>query len=159
MEAARAGPGYRHRHAEVTWTPQDDAILKQLIDKYPSNWILVAEAFNTTRGTISTDKRTPSECLERWRVRLLGAATPAEEDVRAVPQTPTTQMTTRGTKRSLSITTPTSASSSAPITQGEPRKRRRHNLIHEAVRKANKKKEQLQKQQGMSNIPMSSVMW
>lgn len=91
-------------------------------------------------------------------MRLLGAANLAEEDVRAVPQTPTTQMTTRGTKRSLSITTPTSASSSAPNVQGEPRKRRRHNLIHEAIRKANKKKEQLQKQQGTSDFAGSFVV-
>ncbi|KAJ3492382.1 hypothetical protein NLI96_g48 [Meripilus lineatus] len=69
--------------------------------------------------------------------------------MRAPPQTPTTQMTTRGTKRSLSISTPTSSTASAPAVQGEPRKRRRHNLINEAIRKANKKKEQAQKLQGM----------
>ena len=151
LEVARQGTGYRHRHAEVTWTTQDDAILKQLVDKYPNNWTLVAEAFNTARGTISTDKRTSSECQERWRTRLVGNAAIAEEDVRAPPQTPTTQMTTRGTKRSMSVSTPVSATSSASALQGEPRKRRRHNLIHEAIRKATKKRDQAQKIQGASD--------
>ena len=151
LEVARQGAGYRHRHAEVTWTTQDDAILKQLVDKYPNNWTLVAEAFNTARGTISTDKRTSSECQERWRTRLVGNAAIAEEDVRAPPQTPTTQMTTRGTKRSMSVSTPVSATSSASALQGEPRKRRRHNLIHEAIRKATKKRDQAQKIQGASD--------
>lgn len=149
MEVQRQGAGYRHRHAEITWTTQDDAILKQLVDKYPNNWHLVAEAFNTTRSTISTDKRTYLDCQERWRTRIVGNGTPGEDDMRAPPQTPTTQMTTRGTKRSLSISTPTSSTASAPAVQGEPRKRRRHNLINEAIRKANKKKEQAQKLQGM----------
>lgn len=150
MDGGRGTPtatSSRLRALEHAWTPEDDALLKKVVDKYPGNWILIADAFNSLRITIPVDKRSPLDCQERWRVRFGGAA-PPEEDSRP-PPTPTTQMTTRGTKRSLSTSISAAASSStAGASQAESRKRRRHNLMHDAIRKAVKKREATQKASG-----------
>ena len=133
------------RVGDYSWTSQDDALLKQLAEKYPNNWLLIADAFNSMKGAISTDRRSPADCFERCRVR-----TTAGEDHRPPPQTPTTQMTTRGTKRSMSMSTSASGmGTSGGLQSGEPKKRRRHTLMHDAIRKATKKKEALAKQNGV----------
>jgi chromatin modification-related protein VID21 len=138
----------RGKTSDLIWTPQDDATLKQLAEKYPNNWILVAEAFNTLRVSASIDKRSPLDCYERWRTRFGGAT--AEDEHRPPPQTPTTQMTTRGTKRSMSTNVAAAASAGTPGgSQAEPKKRRRHNLMFDTIRKAAKKREAAQKANGM----------
>ncbi|OCH86567.1 hypothetical protein OBBRIDRAFT_890404 [Obba rivulosa] len=143
----------RRRVAELVWTPQEDLLLKQIVERYPHNWLLVADIFNSARVTISTDRRTAWDCYDRWISRWGGGRPSgsethafADEDARVVPPTPT-QMTTRGHKRSASISVAAgSASSTGPIPLNpEPRKRRRHNLMHDAIRKAIKKKEIAQK--------------
>jgi chromatin modification-related protein VID21 len=137
----------RGKTSDLIWTPQDDATLKQLAEKYPNNWILVAEAFNTLRVSASIDKRSPLDCYERWRTRFGGATA---EDEHRPPQTPTTQMTTRGTKRSMSTNVAAAASAGTPGgSQAEPKKRRRHNLMFDTIRKAAKKREAAQKANGM----------
>lgn len=150
IEGSRGTPtatSSRTRGHDHVWTPEDDALLKKLTDKYPGNWFLIADAFNSSRVTIPVDRRSPLDCQERWRIRFSGAP-PPEEDSRP-PPTPTTQMTTRGTKRSLSTSVNTPINGAAGSSQTEPRKRRRHNLMHEAIRKAVKKREAAQKANGM----------
>lgn len=133
--------------SDLVWSSQDDSALKQLVERYPNNWILIAESFNTLRITTPIDRRTPYDCFERWRTRF--GPPPSEEEHRPPPQTQTTQMTTRGTKRSLSM-------SVAPVAAGaagaptESKKRRRHTLMYDAIRKAAKKREQAQKANGTS---------
>ncbi|KAI0362340.1 hypothetical protein OH77DRAFT_1416587 [Trametes cingulata] len=133
----------RKRTGDLVWTPADDALLKQMVERYPSNWHLVAEAFNSSRVTISTDRRTPYDCLERWREKT-EPRLPAEEENR--PSTPTAasvHMTTRGYKRtaSQSVAAPSGSSSSGANQSNEPKKRVRHNLMHETLRKAAKRRE------------------
>lgn len=138
----------RAKTSDLVWTPQDDIALKALVDKHPTNWILVSEAFNGARVTATIDKRTPLDCYDRWRTRF----GPAEEEHRPPPQTPTTQMTTRGTKRSMSMSTSVSAAGAhgtpGGLTGSETKKRRRHNLMYETIRKAAKKREAAQKANG-----------
>lgn len=54
------------RSVLVQWDETDDALLERLILEYPSNWDLIADVFNSARGTIPTDKRTAWDCYERW---------------------------------------------------------------------------------------------
>lgn len=149
MDGGRSTPaasGSRSRAPEHSWTAEDDVLLKKFADKYPLNWMLIADALNSSRVSISIDKRTPLECQERWKVRFGGAA-PAEDDSRP-PPTPTTQRTTRGTKRSLSTSVNSSGANGSGSSHGDSKKRRRHNLMHEAIRKAVKKREAAQKASG-----------
>lgn len=134
----------RPKAAEFSWTSQDDTLLEHLAKKYPNNWFLITEAFNSLKGTSIVDRRSAADCFERFRSRH-GA--PEEDHHRPPPQTPTT-MTTRGTKRSMSMSVSASNMGGTGSSQGEPKKRRRHNLMYEAIRKATKKREALQKQAG-----------
>ncbi|RDB21560.1 Chromatin modification-related protein EAF1 [Hypsizygus marmoreus] len=132
----------RKRTADHLWTATDDALLKTYIDKYPNNWALIAECFNAVRLTISTDRRTPRDCLERWRDKWgPEARRPVESSTMAEDNVPSTsnQMTTRGVKRLASASV--SGPSPVGIAAGsEPRKRRRHHLVQETIRKAAKKR-------------------
>lgn len=134
---------HKPRSGDFTWTSQDDALLKQMVEKYANNWFLISDAFNSLKGTISTDRRSPADCFERYRGR-----NPTEDDHRPPPQTPTTQMTTRGTKRSMSLVSTSAVAISAlgGLHSGEPKRRRRHNLMYDSIRKATKKREAAQKQ-------------
>lgn len=150
-EASRANGANRRRLPDHTWTPQDDTVLKQLVERYPNNWVLIAEAFNTARVTIPTEKRTWMECRDRYVARFM---TPGGggEDPHAAVQSPTVTMATRGTKRASSAATP------APGPNPTDYKRRRHNLMHETIRKAVKKREQAQKAQGTVVITMLKAL-
>lgn len=134
---------YKPRTADIIWTPQEDAVLKQLVDKWSNNWSLIADSFNSSRTLMASERRSAMECFERWRTRLNGSS--GEDDNRP-PPTPTTQMTTRGTKRSLSMSV--STSNTGAYYGGEPRKRRRHTVMYDTIRKAAKKKEAAQKANG-----------
>ena len=132
----------RKRGADHLWSPSDDGLLKSFIDKYPNNWTLISECFNSFRPTISIDRRTPRDCLERWKekwgseIRQRPSDSPmVTED--AMPAS--SQMTTRGVKRlaSGSISSP---SITGMVPGSEPRKRRRHMLVQESIRKAAKKR-------------------
>lgn len=146
----------RRRPSNHIWTIEDDTILKNLVDKYPSNWALVAECFNASRITISTDKRTPWDVFERWKSRLApfdprlaqgiegnhGLDSPASSDAPLpVHPTPSTgQMTTRGIKRMASASL-SAANAGPPSAVTESRKRLKHSLVQETIRKAAKKRE------------------
>lgn len=152
--AAMKGGDPRRKSSDYMWSPNDDALLKSCIDKYPYNWYLIAECFNASRVTISTDKRSPRDCLERWREkwgsehRLRQAeanATPMEGN--ASPSTSQNQMTTRGIKRQAGASVASPNGIAAP--GAEPRKRRRHLLVQDTIRKYTKKRiETLQKANG-----------
>lgn len=139
------------KRTEHLWTASDDALLKTYIDKYPNNWGLIAECFNASRLTISTDKRTPRDCLERWSNKWGPESRRPADSPAMVEDTPPatpSQMTTRGHKRLAS--TSVSGPSSASVASGtEPRKRRRHQLVYETIKKAVRKRaDALQKAQG-----------
>ncbi|KAF8797902.1 hypothetical protein BYT27DRAFT_7203588 [Phlegmacium glaucopus] len=135
----------RKRAADHVWSTSDDALLKSLVDKYTNNWPLIAECYNASRLTVPTDRRTPSDCLERWKGRwgserkpLAIEATQAPVDDHSVSGS-SGQMTTRGVKRLAS------ASISSPVNPGvvhssESKKRRRHILLQESMRRAAKKR-------------------
>ena len=135
---------HKSRNAELTWTPQEDALLKQLAERWPNNWTLIADTFNSSRLTLTADRRSAADCYERWRTRLVG-----EDDARETrqqAQSPTTPMTTRGTKRSLSMAMSPNVSNANH--NGESKKRRKHNVMYETMRKAAKKKEAALKANG-----------
>ncbi|KIL69632.1 hypothetical protein M378DRAFT_690339 [Amanita muscaria Koide BX008] len=142
----------RRRTSDHVWTAGDDTLLKSCIDKYPYNWYLIAECFNASRVTISTDKRSARDCLDRWREKWgsewkLRQQDPNATLVEGTPQSSSSQnqINTRGVKRmaSVSISSPTTSFSA---TGPEPRKRRRHMLMQETIRKYAKKRiETLQK--------------
>ena len=140
--------------ADALWTNQDDLLLKRLVEKYPKNWGLVADLFNSSRSAIVMEKRADWECKERYRSRWLGKErnekdfAPSAQDgpssstsARPLPS----QITTRKRMASVSSSVNTSV---APATNFEPRKRRRHILMFETLRKVAKKREAAQKAAG-----------
>lgn len=142
----------RRRNADHLWSTADDILLKSFIDKYPNNWALIAECFNASRHAISTDIRTPRDCLERWKDKCGPEfRRPVDNSATMEDTSPSisSQMTTRGIKRLAGVGVSGSAAIGMPP-GNEPRKRRRHILIQETIRKAGKKRaETLQKQIGV----------
>jgi len=145
----------RKRGADHSWSATDDILLKSFIDKYPNNWALISECFNASRLTISIDKRTPRDCLERWKEKWGSEIRqrPTENSMLADDVVPAaSQMTTRGVKRLASASVST-ASTMGVVPGSELRKRRRHMLVQESVRKAAKKRaESAQKALGMETF-------
>lgn len=147
----------RKRNAEhgdaIAWAPAEDASLKQAVERYPYNWHLIADAFNSLRVTISTDKRSPWECLERWKEKFSAAAR-ADATEESAPSTSSasasaSHMTTRGLKRSANQSVTMSGNGGASgATQGESRKRRRHSAMHDTIKRTAKRREQTQKSNG-----------
>lgn len=154
-------PKDNKKRLDHAWSPSEDALLKSFVEKYPSNWTLVADSFNSARVAISIDKRTPWECFERWNLKLSGkpsgvpgladVASPAGVDGTPPPATPVSsspqaQMTTRGVKRLANINiTHGQASGAGATVSSDTIKRRRHSLMHETIRKTAKKREATQK--------------
>ncbi|KAF5373029.1 hypothetical protein D9758_001649 [Tetrapyrgos nigripes] len=133
---------------EHQWSAHDDALLKSLVDKYLNNWELIAESFNAMTQTVQTDRRTSRDCQERWTERFgqdrrAVFETPSTVDAAPSPQTvsqsASNQITTRGVKRGASNSV---SSPSIPGLSSEPstKKRRRHTLMQDLVRKAAKKR-------------------
>jgi hypothetical protein len=50
-------------------TESDDAVLKQLVNGYSTNWAPITECFNSSRLTTPAETRTPVECAARWKER------------------------------------------------------------------------------------------
>lgn len=155
----------RRAATDALWTYQDDLLLKQLVEKYPKNWGLVADLFNSSRGAISLEKRADWECKERYRSRWLGKDRGDRDFTPMAPSTqdglssstsarpPQSQITTR--KRMASVSSTTANTTQIPGPTFEPRKRRRHVLIFETMRKCAKKREAAQKSSGMC-LPFAS---
>jgi chromatin modification-related protein VID21 len=64
--SAIAEPSSHKLRTPLTWSPEEDAVLKRLVGMYPFNWALVADSFNSEIVTIPTEKRLPYDCYERW---------------------------------------------------------------------------------------------
>ncbi|KAG2061308.1 hypothetical protein BDR06DRAFT_986313 [Suillus hirtellus] len=141
------------KRSEHLWSSDEDSLLKTHVERYPNNWLLVADSFNSSRVTISTDKRTPWECFERWSSRF-GSGHRVHPDVNSPVNTERTpppasssaqgQMTTRGVKRLASMSVTQNQSPGAGLTS-DTKKRRRHTFMYETMRKAAKKREAAQK--------------
>ena len=129
------------RIADQLWTPQDDQLLKNLVDTYGNNWHLIADCFNSMRYVVSTDIRTNWDCYYRYFA------------VNAKPQEPdpssSNQMTTR-TKRHAALGIDTSG------THADNRKRRRHLVVLDAIRRLVKKKDSVAKMLGK---PLPHYRW
>ena len=144
----------RRRVAEQIWTSSDDVLLKTLVERYPNNWPLIADAFNSSRVTVSTDLRLPWDCYERYNTRWSGHSTTFKEpmstsslgDASPVPAS-RDQMTTRGVKRLASVSAGVVPSPGGYANEPS-KKRRRHLLMSETIRKAAKKREANQKANG-----------
>ncbi len=153
----------RRRMTEVSWSPSEDSMLKKWAERYPNNWRLVADAMNSSRIRSKSDLRTPVDCLERWKVRWSGlhhrgsiasasGSIASLDDFESVPPTPasaSSQMTTRGVKRMAASASTSNANSLTINTNAnfvESRKRKRHFLISETMRRVSKKREVHMKQ-------------
>lgn len=64
------------RLERITWTPEDDALLKSICDAYPNSWALTADVFNSSRVTIKPDMRTDWDCYDRW-IKIYGGGVEA----------------------------------------------------------------------------------
>lgn len=137
----------RKHASQHIWSTIDDALLKSLVDRYPNNWLLISECFNSSRMTIKTDKRSPLDCKDRWKEKwappdLTRASRPPDAlfgvESTPPPPPPTPSVTTRGTKRMASASI---SSTTAPnlLTTG-PKSIRRTTLLQDTMRKGAKKR-------------------
>lgn len=60
-------PQSTNRKSEFAWSEEDDICLIQLIQEYHFNWDLVCDGINALRGHFTKVDRTPRECYERWK--------------------------------------------------------------------------------------------
>ncbi|GHJ89496.1 hypothetical protein NliqN6_5898 [Naganishia liquefaciens] len=58
------------RLAALVWEDQDDEVLLRAAKDYDYNWRLVADVVNSARVYVSTEKRTPWDCFDRWAVKI-----------------------------------------------------------------------------------------
>lgn len=118
-----------------TWSPDEDQLLKQLYNQFGLNWSLIADVFNSTRVTISTDVRTPWDCFQRW-VRVGNSL----EDV---PQGGRMGTPSDAGGPSASSRRDTIPKTKKPPVQskGPTKMMLRHNMLYEAIRKTVKKRE------------------
>ncbi|KAJ9112645.1 hypothetical protein QFC19_000665 [Naganishia cerealis] len=58
------------RLAALVWEEQDDEVLLRAAKDYDYNWRLVADVVNSARVYVSTEKRTPWDCFDRWAVKI-----------------------------------------------------------------------------------------
>lgn len=112
---------------------------------YPNNWHLIADSFNSSRMSLSTDKRTAIDCFDRWNMRWGRSET--IDDPRTQVNLAPTQMTTRQKRAASHVAA--SIATNANASGGVDAKKRRHSLMHDAIRKAIKKKEAAAKQNGV----------
>ncbi|KLO14690.1 hypothetical protein SCHPADRAFT_850679 [Schizopora paradoxa] len=148
----------RRRTAEVSWSPAEENMLKKWADRYPNNWRLVADALNSSRIRSRADLRTPLECFERWKARWSALAHRGSiasasgsiaslDDLESVPPTPvssSSQMTTRGVKRMAANANFSNSGSLTVSTNAnfvESRKRKRHLLISDTMKRVSRQRE------------------
>ncbi|KZV69466.1 hypothetical protein PENSPDRAFT_735350 [Peniophora sp. CONT] len=134
------------RQIDANWTPADDELLRSLEEKYPRNWALIADAFNTARAAIAAERRADWECKERFKLKFRNRP---EDTAMEEPPTPVSatrpQVTTR--KRLASQTTRDQPTAAGVL---ESHKRKRHNYVGDAIRKATKRRDSAQKQAASS---------
>lgn len=169
-------PKDNKKRLDHAWSPLEDVLLKSFVEKYPSNWTLVTDSFNSTRVTISIDKRTPWECFERWNLKFGSkpsgisghADVTSPADGTPPPATPSTspqqvQMTTRGVKRLANINIAQGqvggVSPTGVTITSDTIKRRRHSLMYETIRKTAKKREAAQKAASSAFLLVVICLW
>jgi chromatin modification-related protein VID21 len=54
----------------LVWEEQDDEVLLRAAKDYDYNWRLIADVVNSARVYVSTEKRTPWDCFDRWAVKI-----------------------------------------------------------------------------------------
>lgn len=117
--------------AEQLWSSTDDRLLRSLVETYHNNWALIADAFNTSRISVSTDRRTAWDCYYRYTLPT------AKQD--AETPSPATNLSNRP-KRQVAMSTSEAALANAQSIL-ESKKRKRHIVMQEAVRKVAKKRD------------------
>ncbi|KIK63582.1 hypothetical protein GYMLUDRAFT_40630 [Collybiopsis luxurians FD-317 M1] len=153
------------RVVDHIWTASDDLLLKSLAEKYPNNWALISECYNASKVTVRSDWRTSKDCQERWRERWSPVATQKLLETESIsegtpPPSTGTSAGSRGVKRhassSISMASAPNISSSISTGSGsEPKKRRRHTMVQDAVRKSMKKRnEAAQKNNARKSVGM-----
>jgi chromatin modification-related protein VID21 len=133
----------RRKAVDDSWSLKDDELLKSLVEKYRTNWLLIAECFNSMRSTVpKSEKRTRWECYNRWYIKW--GRDEAEQQAAAlnVSAPVSNQVSTRGVKRQNTMTTSSGAAGAGIL---DAKKRRRHLYVQDAVRKTAKKRELVQK--------------
>jgi chromatin modification-related protein VID21 len=145
----------RKRATDHFWTSGEDILLKSLCDRYPGNWHLICDSFNSSRYQ-TIEKRSPWDCAERWKFKWghsnsLAHNQSSDMPPPASPAIDSPQITTRRRMASISSNR---APSVAPTpvstnTNDVGKKRRRHMLMYETVRKAAKKREAAARANGM----------
>ena len=168
-------PKDNKKRLDHAWNASEDALLKSLVEKYPSNWTLVADSFNSACVTISVDKRTPWECFERWNLKFGGkpgglsghadVTSPTGVDGTSPPATHSTsiqqvQMTTRGVKRLANISIGQGQVGGTGVTiSSDTIKRQSHSLMYETIRKTAKKREAAQKAANSAFLFVMIGLW
>jgi chromatin modification-related protein VID21 len=150
------------RFYETPWSDSEDRILKRIVERYPNNWALIADVFNSSRVTISTDKRTSWDCLARWDARWNdGKALAANTESGAPGASGDVEMLETASLTGSAPPTPVRGASMANgqrlqlhiLEQGaESRKRRRHIHMYDAMRKSAKMREDSMKAIGKYTI-------
>ena len=130
------------RIADQLWTPQDDHLLKNLVETYGNNWHLIAGCFNSSRYVVSTDVRTNWDCYYRFA---------AVNSKQQEPDLSSNQMTTR-MKRQAALGIDTSG------TNAENKKRRRHLVVLDSIRRLAKKKDSVAKLLGEPHSAFKMIM-
>ncbi|KAI8344610.1 hypothetical protein BC941DRAFT_13442 [Chlamydoabsidia padenii] len=121
------------------WTEEDELCLISLIAQFSFNWELICDAFNSIRAPVAVEKRTPWELHERWRQKnlttLSGQINPAYA----------TKLENEPT-RLQSI-----------VKFDIARKKQRQYSIFEAIKKTQRKREEIQKPTNNASTLRSTI--
>lgn len=129
------------RLAGTVWLNDDDVVLQRLCQIYPFNWQLISDAFNTSRRTLSIDRRSPWDCFQRWNKKW--NPKPETEIEKSEGPTsepgsidPATGLTAEASKKGITSNVP---EANDPF--GGSRKKRRHAKLYDAMKKTAKKRD------------------
>ncbi|BEI82084.1 hypothetical protein CcaverHIS002_0212440 [Cutaneotrichosporon cavernicola] len=142
---------------DPTWLPEEDKILQKLVSQYAFNWQLVADAFNTERVTIPSDRRTAYDCYEHWNQtwgpgkNKSNAETPAANTPTPVPTkaagTPGTPAANGAPGQPMEPPPPPGLSkrearaAKAARYEGTTKKAVRHQALHDAMRRLSRRRD------------------
>jgi chromatin modification-related protein VID21 len=154
----------RKRSSDHLWSGGEDLLLKSLCDRYPNNWRLICDSFNSSRIPTPGDKRSLWDCLERWKIKWgPSSQQPQTPDTghnlssaSGMPQSPATEAAaissmTRGARRMPSGGVPPPARiMTMALTPGgdDTKKRKHHMLVYDTVRRSVRKREAAAKTNG-----------
>lgn len=121
------------------WTEEDDVCLISCILQYSFNWELVADSLNSVRLPITGEKKTPFDCHERWRRQGLTSVTG--------------QVSTLYAPRIKREFSPKRAQPPTITRFDSPQKRQRQYNLFEAIKKTQRKREELVKSATSTTAP------